>query len=104
VYWSAGAPRFVRSNLGDTAFSSITLAGAGAVTGRTFDFTVEQSSTTGMTITVVEVGGSSYSVTGNLNNTETVKNVNPWKGYINLSERNDGSLQADANHKDWTIT
>lgn len=96
-------PRLERARFGLSSNEAVALPVTGALTGRTFDVTVTQSSTTGITLAMVEVGGSSYSETNTTTNAETIKNINPWTGYVSLAERSGGSFQININVKDWNI-
>jgi len=61
-----------------TGASSLALSDWGNVAGRRFTFTYGQSSTAGVTLTVVEVGGSSYSDTDNVNDATAKLDTKAW--------------------------
>ena len=67
---SSGIMYFARYYNGSTSQSQLLVSGFGNVSGRTFNIVATQSSTTGISLDVTEVGGLEYSASGNLNNTE----------------------------------
>ncbi len=100
----SGGFKLARSRLGLTAADTVTTSATGDISSRTFDFVVTQSSTTGMTLTVDEVGGSVYSDSVNLNTSETVKNINPWQSTATLAERTGNLFSIDMTIKDLIFT
>ena len=84
-------------------YSTIQLPTTGNLTGRTFDYTITQDSINGMTLLMVEVGGSSYSETSTDAATRGVSNTPAWTGYVSLAERDTGAFQLNQTIKDWNI-
>lgn len=85
----SGAFRFARARLGGVTAEVATTSAISDVSNRKFNFKVTQSSTTGITIEVNEIGGS-YTSTDNLQNLETIKDINPWQNTATLAARNGG--------------
>lgn len=84
-------------------YSTVTLPTTGNLTGRTFDYTITQDSVNGMTLAMVEVGGSSYSETNTDGAARGVSSTPAWTGYVSLAERDTGSFQINQTVANWNI-
>ena len=82
--------------------SAATLTTVGDANGRTFDVTMTQSSTDGMTLNVVEIGGSSFSGTATNTTANAKTDVPAWTGFMELAQRGAG-FELDYSLKDFVI-
>jgi len=95
--------KLARSRLGSTVPEAVVTSSTGTLTGRSFLLTASQSTTNGMSLSAVEIGGSSYSDSVSLNTSETIKNINPWQAYANLAERDNNTFPIETTIKNFNL-